>query len=229
MVALDNLAALGQRPMSRLRLAFDQVNLLQFSLVGAIALTAAFLVLGTIAMNGFDANAFRLGSQTGWRFASLVFFAVLAAGPIGRMVGRFWAPAQLLEDHCPDLIWGFCASYGVYLLAVLLPNAISLSGGAFLFVLFGAAVICGMAVAAAPLRLSYGGAPLIGPAVRRAVLGTAMIYFWLCYSLMALQRISGPHRPDAFYDTCILLMVFGLLLRFADRWTQPRAAVAGPC
>ena len=102
----------------------------QFTLVGAITLAAAALAAGTIIVNGFSENAFRLAGQMCWRFASIVFFAVLAACPIGRLTGRFMPAARILEDSTPDLIWGFCASYGIYLLVILLPNAIQLSMGA---------------------------------------------------------------------------------------------------
>jgi hypothetical protein len=50
------------------------------------------------------------------------------------------------------------------------------------------------------------------------VLATATAYFWLCYSIMALARISGPHRPDAFYGISLSLMVVGLLARYANHW-----------
>jgi hypothetical protein len=216
LLVFDNLAALRQRPVLHVRAV-----LRQFSLVGAITLAAAVLAAGTIIVNGFSENAFRLAGQMCWRFAGIVFFAVLAACPVGRLTGRFMPAARILEDSTPDLIWGFCASYGVYLLAILLPNAIQLSMGALLFVLFGALVSAVMALAARPLRLFRGGAPLIGLRVRRSLLATAMIYFWLSYSLMALEHISGPHRPDAYYGISLLLMLFGLLLRFADRLVGP--------
>jgi hypothetical protein len=223
MVVLDTLATVRQGRIARLRPSFDR-----FTLTGAIALAAALLVLGTIVRNGLTDNAFRLGSQAGWRFTNIVFFAVLAACPAGRLAARIRPAARVLEDRTPDLIWGFCASYGIYLLAVLLPNAIRLSGGALLFVLFGAMVTAVMALAAAPLRLSHRGTELIAGKVRRALLGTAMIYFWLCYALLALERISGPHRPDTFYSVSLLLMIGGLLLRFADRWAGPPAEVRAP-
>ena len=57
------------------------------------------------------------------------------------------------------------------------------------------------------------------------MLGTSAIYFWLCYSLMALARISGPHRPDIFYDISITLMILALLLRYADRWLAHRGTL----
>jgi len=241
-LSADDLAVLGRRRISRFRLALDRFALpprkllrmlpgrpvlVHFTLAGWIALAAALLVAGTIAVNGFSGNALRLGSQMGWRFANLVFFAVLAAAPVGRLAGRYWPAARALEARCPNLIWGFCASYGVYLLAVLVPNSVRLSGGALLFVLFGAGVIAVMAVAAAPLRLIHGTAPLIGTPpligtkVRRTLLGTALIYFWLCYCLMALEYISGPHRPSSYYSFSLLLMILALLLRFADRWAAP--------
>jgi hypothetical protein len=204
-------------------------TLARFTLAGWIALAAAVLVAGTIAVNGFSGNALRLGSQTGWRFAGLVFFAVLVAAPAGQLAGRYWPAARRLESCAPQLIWGFCASYGIYLLAILVPNGVHLSTGALLFVLFGAGVISVMAATAAPLYLIYGGAPLIGTKVRRTLLGTALVYFWLCYSLMALEHIGGPHRPGGYYDFSLLLMIFALLLRFAGRWAAPAHDDRRPC
>jgi len=114
------------------------------------------------------------------------------------------------------LVWGFCASYGVYLLSVFLPNIIRLSAGATLMVLFGGLVAGIMALTVAPLERLNFRAPV--QKTRRALLVTAAGYFWLCYSIMALARLSGPHRPDAFYDVSLGVMVVGLLVRFADRW-----------
>ncbi len=231
MAALESFAALGQQRISHIRAAMDKLTLDKSALPGAIALTAAGLVTGTILVNGFSENGFRLASQTGWRFTSIIFFAVLAACPTGRLAGRFIPALRLLGNITPELMRGFCASYGVYLLAVLVPNAIRLSMGALLFVLFGALVISVMAAAAAPRNLICGGTPWIGrrlarlrlrgSKMRRGLLGTAMAYFWLCYSLLALARIHGPHRPDAYYGISLLLMLLGLLLRFADRWVGP--------
>lgn len=213
MVALDQHALLG----SRVRLA--RVNL--GPLVSGIALVAVALVLGGILARGFSENGFRLGSQLAWRYAAVVFFAALAAGPvcrIGARLGRFACPENLSRR----LIWGFCASYGVYLVAVFLPNVLALSAGATMMVLFGGVVTLVLALTAAPLK-RLGGAPLIGPQTRRALLGMAAIYFWCCYTLMALSRISGPHRPDAWYGISLGLMMTALLLRWVDRLLKRRA------
>ncbi len=212
MVALDNHAMFGSGRVSRLRITLAP-------LVAGIALVAVALVLGAVLFRGFAENGFRLGSQLAWRYTFFVFFAALLAEPAGRIAARFgfsWP-----ESLSRTLAWGFCASYGIYLLSVFLPNVIRLSGGATLMVLFSGTVALVMALTAAPLK-RFGRAPLIGERTRRTMQGLAIIYFWSCYSLMALARISGPHRPDAFYDISLLLMVAALLARFADRWFADR-------
>jgi hypothetical protein len=217
MVALDNSAIFGSD---------QKVPRLKFTLaplVGGIALLAVALVLGAVVARGFGENGLRLGSQLAWRYACLVFFAALACGPVCRIANR------LFQTACPEslsrrLVWGFCISYGVYLLSVFLPNVIQLSAGATLMVLFGGTVAVIMAATVAPITLH--GRALIGEKTRRTMLATATIYFWLCYALMALARISGPHRPDVWYGFSLSLMVTALLLRYADRWFGHRAQKA---
>ena len=216
MVALDNTAIFGQRPVSRLRLGLG-LN----ALVGAIALGAVLLLVGAILSRGFAENGFRLGSQLAWRYTCIAFFVALAAGPVLRLLAHF-RPGFEPSNISRKLVWGFCASYGVYLLSVFLPNVIQLSAGAMLMTVFGSIVVAVMALTAAPLR-RLGSAPVMGEKMRRALLGTAAIYFWSCYALMALSRISGPHRHDAFYEISLCLMIAALLLRYADRWVSFRA------
>jgi len=54
------------------------------------------------------------------------------------------------------------------------------------------------------------------------MLGIAAIYFWLCYSLIGLAHISGPHRPDGFYEMSVILMILALLARFTERFFLSR-------
>jgi hypothetical protein len=194
-------------------------------LVSAIAILAVLLVLGAILARGFSENGFRLGSQLAWRYASFVFIAALVMGPLCRITAHFLPAFTPPESLSRKLVWGFCAAYGVYLLSVFLPNVIQLSAGATLMTLFGGTVVLVMAATAAPL-MRLGGPPILPDKVRKVLLGTAAIYFWLCYSLMALARISGPHRPDGFYDLSLSLMIVALLVRYADRWLAHRDMAA---
>jgi len=209
MVALDNTALLGQVRVPRLKLLLTP-------LVGAIALGSASVVAWALASRDFSDNGFRLASQLAWRYAFFAFFLSLVGGPVCRITARFASGFEAPPDLSRRLVWGFCASYGIYLLSVFLPHVISPSAGAALMVVFGGIVVTVMALTVAPLaRLNRR--PVVEKA-RRALLAAATGYFWLCYSIMALARISGPHRPDAFYDISLSLMVAGLLTRFADRW-----------
>ena len=210
MVALDNSALFGHRKVPRLNLALEP-------LAGGLAMVAIALVLGAIVARDFSENGFRLGSQLAWRYTSFLFFAVLVGEPACRLAAHLFSTFKVPDRLGRRLIWGFCASYGVYLLSVFLPNVIRPTAGATLMVLFGGGVALAMALAAIPLR-GLGGAAAHLEKARRAILRIAIAYFWLCYSIMALARISGPHRPDAFYDISLSLMLVGLLARYADRW-----------
>jgi hypothetical protein len=216
MVALDNAALLGQ-PVRAPRLRFSLAPL-----VGAVALGAAMIVMGAVFTRGFTDNGFRLGSQLAWRYTSLVFFAAMVAGPLCRIAARFVPSFTAPESLGRKLVWGFCASYAIYLLSVFVPNVIDVSAGATLMVLFGAGVALVMAVTVMPLRRH--GRAVMAERLRRTFLGTATSYFWLCYALMGLAHISGPHRPDAFYGISLCLMVAALLVRYADHWVSPANA-----
>jgi len=218
LVALDNHAFSG--PSRGLKLTLGP-------LVGAIAIFAVILVLGAILARGFSENGFRLGSQLAWRYASFVFVAALALGPLCRITAHFFPVFTPPESLSRKLVWGFCAAYGVYLLSVFVPNVIHLSAGAMLMTVFGSTVVLVMAITAAPL-VRLGGPPILPDKVRKVLLGTSAIYFWLCYSLMALARISGPHRPDSFYGISLSLMIVALLLRYADRWLAHRNGITAP-
>jgi hypothetical protein len=213
MVALDNTVLIGRIRVPRLKLTLGP-------LVGGITSGAVVLVVGAVLFRGFAENGFRLGSQLAWRYASLVFFLALVAGPLCRLAARLFPSLTPPESLGRKLVWGFCASYGVYLLSVFLPNVIRLSPGATLMVLFGGSVALVMALTTAPIK-RLGDKPVIPAKVRRVLLGTAAGYFWLCYALMGLSRIYGPHQPDAFYGISLCLMVTGLLVRYADRWFSP--------
>ena len=63
---------------------------------------------------------------------------------------------------------------------------------------------------------SRGASVLVGEPARHALLTVAGGFFWLTYALTGLAHLSGPHRPDGFYGISLSLMIFALLLRYAD-------------
>jgi hypothetical protein len=194
-----------------------------FGLSAFVAALAVLVTLATASAHGFSENGLRLASQMAWRFACFVFFALLVAGPLCRLTP--FGLCRFLGPQRRQLIWGFCAAFGVYLASVLLPAmlaplALHQDGTTEMsaFVLFSGAVAACMAFAATPLA-----AVRLGVKAQRALLALAATYFWLIYALSGLARISGPHRPDLFYGLSLSLMIAALILRFLQRvaakWT----------
>ena len=114
-------------------------------------------------------------------------------------------PSQALRQLCEQrrqLIWSFCASFGVYLASVLVPNTLAqpgldhdgLTAGMTLFVLFGAVAGAGHGLCRQPAGRRVSGRE----GARRHAGRRRLAYFWLTYALTGLARISGPHRPTHF-------------------------------
>lgn len=209
MLALDHSAQFDTPPSARPPFAVLFCGLL-----------AVAVFLAGFGVRGFSDNGVRLATQWLWRLDCLVFFAALVAGPLGRLI----RPLRALADSDRSLLQGFCTVLAVYFAAILLPNVLAvpdgvhpggISAGMTLFVFFTGSIALVMAVAVNRSLCSK-----VGARACRAMLGVSVIYFWLCYSLMGLAHISGPHRPDSFYEISVILMVAGLLTRFAERFVR---------
>jgi len=184
-------------------------------LAGIVAAIAVLVGLCAMVVHGFDDRGLRLASELDWRFASFVFFAAAVTRPLCRIL-----PLAICKQSGTlrrQMIWGFCASYAVFLAMTLLPNTLGgvlhadLTAGMTVFSIFGGAIVAVMAFAA-----SRGASVLVGEPARHALLTVAGGFFWLTYALTGLAHLSGPHRPDGFYGISLSLMILALLLRYAD-------------
>jgi hypothetical protein len=212
MVALDNAAHFDAPPRRSPHLTLPL----------GLMLAAVMVFFASFALRGFSDNGIRFGTQLVWRFNSLIFFAALVAEPLGRMV----PPLHGLADKGRPLLQGFCAAMAVYFGVLLVPNLLAvpdgirptgITAGMTFFVFFTGSVTL---VLAAAVNRSLRGQ--LGEKASRAMLGIAMIYFWLCYSLIGLAHITGPHRPDAFYEISVMLMIVALLARFTEHFLRSR-------
>lgn len=192
---------------------FQHPRLPGWALIGVVA---ALLALGGFAAREFSDNGLRLGSELVWRFNCLIYFAAITAGPLVRLI-----PLPALRRICEErrqVIWGFCAGFGVYLASILVPNTLpaldhpGVAAGATVFVLFGALLALVTAYAA-----SDHAALFLGERSSKTIMGVGLSTFWLTYTAAGLARISAPHRPDMFYGFSLSLMAIALFLRFADR------------
>jgi hypothetical protein len=190
------------------------------------ALAALGVGVAGLVLNRFGDHALGLATQLVWRFNCLLFFAALMAGPLGRLI----TPLHMLADKSRPLLQGFCAAMGVYFAFILLPNLFAvpdgvrpsgITAGMTMFVFFTGSVTLVMAAS-----VNNSLCDKVGPKACRTMLGVATIFFWLCYSLIALSHISGPHRPDYFYELSLILMLMGLFARFADHFFESRNPIA---
>ena len=193
----------------------------RFPLWGLIALAATLISLGGFAARGFGENGLRFGNQLAWRFALLVYFVAVISGPVMRLIP--WQKFRQAADAERQLIWGFCASVGIFFASLIVPNTLpppsldheGLTFGMALFAIFGAALTLVIAYVASPR-------PSLGEQSRRAILGVGLSYYWLAYTLTGLSHLSGPHRPDGFYGFSVMAMLAALLIRFADNFISKR-------
>lgn len=180
---------------------------------GTLATSLAGLVAGGLGENGF-----RLASQLAWRLAMIVYLLAIMAGPLGRLIP--FAGMRALYQERRQLLWGFLASFGVFLVSVLLPNTFpwpqihaGLDGGMLLFLMFGAGLTAVTAYAANPQAALH-----VGEKARRALLGVGLSYFWLAYLLSSLSHFSDR---DLFTALSLTFLAAALLLRVAD-WLAQR-------
>lgn len=185
-----------------------------------IAMLAILTGGSGLVARGVTESGWRLSGELVWRFNCFVYFAAVIAGPLARLIP--WQRLRGASENRCQLIWGFCASFVVYLAGVCLPELwmpelfAPLDRGGWMagigtFDLFGAGLTVIIACAA-----GRHAALILGARVRGIILGVSLFCFWLAYVLTGLGHLSGPHRPDAFYGISLLLMIAALLLRFAD-------------
>ena len=182
---------------------------------GVIGIVSALVTICGFAARGFSENGLRLGSEVAWRFTFLIYFAAVIAGPLARLIP--WPTLKRICQERRQLVCGLCAGFGVYLASVLVPNTLpapgrdGLTAGMTIFASFGALLVLVIAYAA-----GHPTAHFLGERISKAILRVGMSTFWVAYTAAGLSHISGPHRPDPFYGFSLSLMVFVLLLRFAD-------------
>ncbi len=186
---------------------------LNIIILAALGVAASGMAVTWLGHEGTVTDASRMGGDISWRFASFVFAAAVLVGPIGRLL-----PFEAVQRVLPDrrcVIWGFTASFGIYLAAQGARNLLrgeSAATGINEFLILGALVAAAIAFTA-----SRSATPLLGDRLRRNILSAGLCFFWASYAVMGLAHLSGPHRPDGYYGLCLSVMVAVLLVRFSDR------------
>lgn len=190
----------------------------RLSLPLLLALGALGAGVAGFALRGFDPNGLRFGTQLVWHVSALVLFAALAARPAGQML----APLRGAAGLGRPLLQGLCAVMGVFFFFLLLPGLFAMpddmeprgvTAGMTIFIAFTGAVTLVLAAS-----VSRRFCERLGERASRALLGMAVIYFWLCHVLIALTRLSGQGSEGFFYALTLVLLLSAPLARLAGRF-----------
>jgi hypothetical protein len=168
---------------------------------------------------GGDMNAARFASSVVLFSSSIMFSLYYMAGSAARLI-RSEVTKAFGEERFA-MAYGFIGMMGIYLATILMPDFL-LSGRiplpSLVYVVF-------TAIVGAVFLVSAGNKRTDRSVTLRAFRGLSSAYFWLAFAFIDMDRMIGPHRPDANpYGISLLLLVIALLVRFADAFAQKHIA-----
>jgi len=186
---------------------------------------AAGLTLGVLAAwisflyQGGDMNAARFASSVVLFTSSIVFSLYYMAGPVARLI-RSDVTKTFGEERFA-MAYGFIGMMGVFLASILTPDYLLTGRVPFPTLVY----VAFTAMVGAVFLMSAGNKRTDQSVTLRAFRGLSSAYFWLAFAFIDMDRMIGPHRPDANpYGISLLLLVIALLVRFADAFAQKHIA-----
>jgi len=181
--------------------------------LGVLAAWISFLY------QGGDMNAARFASSVVLFSASIMFSLYYIAGSVARLIRS--DVTQAFGEERFAMAYGFAGIMGVFLASIVMPDFL-LSARVplptLVYVIFTAMV-------GAVFLMSAGNKRTDRSVTLRTLRGVSSAYFWLAFAFIDMDRMIGPHRPDANpYGISLLLLVVALLIRFADAFAQKHIA-----
>ena len=174
--------------------------------LGVLAVFAVALALGLATLASVDsARAWYAAAENVSRFSVFVFLIFLVREP-----ASYFAPAAVPASNRSEamLLLAFTVAYATSLAFIVgrvcFTNTPS-PAATLMFCAF-AAVVPLVLTASAYRRF----ARLLGWQILRSA---AIVYFWLIFALSGLGHFYGPHRPDRYFATSLVLLLAALLLR----------------
>ncbi|HTT97932.1 MAG TPA: hypothetical protein VMF58_07770 [Rhizomicrobium sp.] len=190
-------------------------------MVGLMAGVALGVLLAWVSFlaGGGDMDSARFASNVVLFSASIVFALYYCAGSIARLV-RSGATRAWGEERFA-LAYGFIGMLGVYFACIMMPDYM-MTGR----IPFATAAYAVMTAGIATVFLFSAGNRRTDRSVTlRTFRSVSSGYFWMAFAFIDMDRMVGPHRPDANpYGISLLLLVFALLIRFADAFAQKHIA-----
>lgn len=189
-----------------------------FGLTAGVALGVGLACAGFLTGGG-DMGGARSASNLVLFSTSVVFALYYSAAPITRLIRSSVIEAWGEERFA--LAYGFIGMLCVYFACIMMPDYM-VSGRIPFATTAYALLTAGIATV---FLLSAGNKRTDRSVTLRAFRGLSSGYFWLAFAFIDMDRMVGPHRPDSNpYGISLLLLVFALLIRFADAFAQKHIA-----
>lgn len=170
---------------------------------------AGLLIIGLALFAGVETLGWRETSTYGWKVSALLFLMSFTSEALIRLFrGDF---IDQLSEWSPRIefffIATFAGSWAVASAPFILANAhmpsVMMVGSVTAYIL-----ILGMLVTS-PKFFPHEGR------FRARVYDCVSATLWTIFFLTFLDKYAGPHAPDYFLPTILLLLIAGVLVRFA--------------
>jgi hypothetical protein len=174
--------------------------------LGSLLLVAVSLRVASAA------PGWQLAAELTSRFSLLLFVIAMTIEPVARLVHL--PTLRALGRERGGFMLAFGLSAAISLACVLAPYVLGLSNPSA-----PALVYCGMTgfiVAVVLLAGHPATTRILGASSWRAMQRVATAYFWVAFTLIGVDHVIGPHRPDHWYGYALLLLVVAVLVRFGD-------------
>jgi hypothetical protein len=174
------------------------------------------------------AAGWQLAAELASRFSLLLFVIAMTVEPIARLARV--PTVQALGRERGGFMLAFGLSAGVSLACMSAPYLLKIEAPSAPVIVY-----CGLTgfillvtlLAGHPATIRFLGAP-----AWRALQRVGTAYFWIAFTLIGVDHVVGPHRPNNWYGLSLLLLVAAVLIRFGDtflthlrRVRPPRKAV----
>jgi hypothetical protein len=177
-----------------------------FALAASAALAAASFATGD------DGDRWRDAAEIVSRFSMLLFVAAMVVEPLSRIIRIQGTKAAARERG--SLMLAFATAAIVSLVCVVAPSQLGadkMALPAFVYAAVTGGILIVMLFSAHPATKKLLGGP-----AWRAMQRIATSYFWLVFTLTALDHIVGPNQTDRWWGISLLLLAGAVLVRFAD-------------
>ncbi|MBL6938354.1 MAG: hypothetical protein ISS15_02045 [Alphaproteobacteria bacterium] len=173
-------------------------------------LGAALLAAGTLLFEMKNNFAWSDAAENVSRFSLLVFVAAMVVEPLSRIFPT--KVTEALARERGSLVLAFVIVSVVSLACDLAPSQLDgekLGLQAFAYAMLTAGILLVTLFSAHPATKKILGGP-----VWRTMQRIATTYFWLVFTVTALDHIAGPNVTDRWWGISLLLLITAVLVRF---------------